>query len=387
MQGHGRILLALMLGTLGGCPGDTHREYHEIGPMVLIGGGLSDKAAKKAANAYTRSVVREVPDNPDDSLEEESGEAFFSFAESSGIPDSGLGWDQGVAPLQGGSAIFAGGVDPTTGKASRKAYLYDGGSDTWTVLPEMNAARQGLTGATLPGGRVLLAGGTDAGGAALKSSEVFDPRKQKFVAGPDMGAARTLHLAVTLLDGRVLLLGGDAETGRAFEIYDPEANAFVSAGQMVNDASTATLLLDGRVLVAGGFDSPIAQIFDPKSGTFTRIADMPNAHSLGARASRLADGRVLVTGGWSVLREPSRHADLYDPARNAWTAAAPMRSARALHAQVTLPDGRVLVCGGLDDEGDALASAEIFDPASGTFTMRKQAMAFARYRLVAVALN
>ncbi len=387
MQGHVRWLLAAALGTLGGCPGDSHREYHVIRPMVLIGGGLPDKGARKAANAYTRWVVREVSDMPDDySPAEEFDSESYVAVEGSGIPGGGLGWDQGIAPVSGAVVLFAGGIDPGTGKASRKAYLYDGGSDTWTTLPEMNAARQGHTAAALAEGRVLLAGGTDGSGALLKSSEVFDPGTRRFVVGPEMAAARVLHRAVTLQDGRVLILGGDNKTGRAFEIYDPKADAFVSAGQMVSDASTATLLLDGRVLVAGGFDTAFVQIFDPARGTFTRIADMPNAHSMGARASRLADGRVLVTGGWSQMRRASAYAHLYDPRTDAWTAVCPMGSARALHGQVTLHDGRVLVCGGLDDDGDILASAEIFDPASRTFTTLRSAMAFGRYRLGAVAL-
>jgi len=387
MQGHVRLLLVVMLGALGGCPGDSHREYHQIRPMVLIGGGLADKGAQKAAKAYTRWVTVEVSDHPDYSSQADEVDAdSYALSEGTGIPGSGLGWDVSTSTLPGGVVLLAGGVDPGTGKASRKACLYDGASDTWTTLPEMNTARQGHTGATLADGRVLLAGGADQGGALLRSSEVFDPGARRFTPGPDMAAARTMHRAVTLGDGRVLVLGGDNVSGREYEIYDPKANAFVHAGQMVSDASTATLLRDGRVLLAGGFDSAIVQIFDPGPGTLTRIADMPNAHSTGARASRLGDGRVLVTGGWSVMREPSRHADLYDPATDTWTAVGPMGSARSLHGQVTLHDGRALVCGGLDDDGDPVASIEIFDPVSRTFTMLKDTMAFGRYRVVAVAL-
>jgi Kelch motif len=67
------------------------------------------------------------------------------------------------------------------------------------------------------------------------------------------------------------------------------------------DMHTATSLPDGRVLVAGGFATGLvplasAEIYDPKTGTFSPTGSMTTAR--GAQvATRLADGRVLVTGG------------------------------------------------------------------------------------------
>ena len=74
---------------------------------------------------------------------------------------------------------------------------------------------------------------------------------------------------------------------------------------------TATLLKDGRILVAGG-DSTIADttadIYDPVTGRFSPTEQMPTDYSV-STATLLNDGRVLITGGSSTLRA----AELYWP--------------------------------------------------------------------------
>ncbi|HEY6888159.1 MAG TPA: kelch repeat-containing protein, partial [Solirubrobacter sp.] len=76
-----------------------------------------------------------------------------------------------------------------------------------------------------------------------------------FTAGPMMNLAREGHTATLLLDGRVLVTGGfgDAE-GRSAELYDPATNTWTPTPNMSTPRvnATATRLLDGRVLVVGG---------------------------------------------------------------------------------------------------------------------------------------
>ena len=111
--------------------------------------------------------------------------------------------------------------------------------------------------------------------------------------------------ATTLIDGRVLVEGGfspGSYTPEA-EIYDPATNAWTVASPMHQGRGeqSATLLKDGRVLVAGGYAGPVlssAEIFDPSTGHWQVTGSM-NVNRTRQAAVRLCDGRVLVAGGWN----------------------------------------------------------------------------------------
>jgi hypothetical protein len=118
---------------------------------------------------------------------------------------------------------------------------------------------------------------------------------------------------------------------------------------------TATLLSDGRVLVAGGGGSGLsallatAELYDPASGSWTATGSMNGVRILHT-ATLLADGRVLVAGGADGIGETSvdalATAELYDPDSGSWTATGTMIEARAHHTATLLPDGKVLLAGG-----------------------------------------
>jgi Putative Ig domain/Galactose oxidase, central domain len=136
---------------------------------------------------------------------------------------------------------------------------------------------------------------------------------------------------------------------------------------------TATLLSDGRVLVAGGLDQSAdfslasAELYDPALGSWNTTLDLNTARFL-HRATLLANGMVLVSGGLDGNFNPSGSAELYDPALGSWTDTGSFNTARYLHTATLLPSGMVLVAGGLDSNGVASASAELYDPALGSWT-------------------
>jgi len=178
-----------------------------------------------------------------------------------------------------------------------------------------------------------------------------------------MGQARFDHTATVLEDGRVLIAGGHANcalpTTAAVEIYDPASKLFTAAGSMTTPraAHTATLLLDGRVLITGGSPTnacvPTGQlntveIFDPVTGASILLPDRLCSPKSQHGALSLPDGRVLIAGGWSVDGQESATpcADLFDPVTGAIVRLPDMTAARGEFAMVTLPDGRVLLAGG-----------------------------------------
>src|SRR5262249_30212341 len=129
----------------------------------------------------------------------------------------------------------------------------------------------------------------------------------------------------TLLpNGNVLIAGGTGDFGVSFdaELYDPSTEQFTLAGNMshIRFAQTATLLRDGTVLIAGGSTGVLwntgaatAELFIPATGTFTSTADMTSPRIFGHTATLLMDGRVLIAGGYNDPASPMANAELYVP--------------------------------------------------------------------------
>jgi hypothetical protein len=130
---------------------------------------------------------------------------------------------------------------------------------------------------------------------------------------------------------------------------------------------TATSLTDGRVLVAGGgiaaapqtYPHPYtnsAELYDPATGTWTVTGSL-HVPRLRHTATLLRDGRVLVAGGQG-LGTYLAEAEIYDPAAGTWTVTGSLNNARGLQTATLFSDGIVLVAGGFN--GSILASAELF---------------------------
>jgi len=181
------------------------------------------------------------------------------------------------------------------------------------------------------------------------------------------------HTATLLPDGKVLVAGGDSSSDylASAEVYDPALGTWSATGSMTTGRSdhTATLLPDGKVLVAGGYSNSgflaSAEVYDPALGTWSATGSV-TTERFHHTATLLADGKVLVTGG-SNNSGLLASAEVYDPALGTWSATGSMTTDRYAHTATLLPDGKVLVAGGLYYSG-SLASAEVYDPALGTWS-------------------
>ena len=155
------------------------------------------------------------------------------------------------------------------------------------------------------------------------------------------------------------------------QIYDPVTNAFSVAGMMISEHTTAAVLLNGKVLFAGGDNgrSSSAELYDPVRGTFTSTGNMAWSrvwHTL----NLLPNGMVLTTGGetdsgGSIAGSDS--AELYDPSAGIFLATGKMAARRETHTATLLNDGRVLIAGGVFWGGigifpETLMSAELYTP-------------------------
>jgi hypothetical protein len=134
------------------------------------------------------------------------------------------------------------------------------------------------------------------------------------------------------------------------------------------DQHTATLLPDGRVLVAGGINNHIlasTELYDSATGTWA-LAGKLNLARESHTATLLPNGKVLVAAGVNVAGGNTRTAELYDPASGTWTVTGSLAQGRYSHVATLLPDGKVLVAGG-DNTIGLLNNAELYDPESGTW--------------------
>ena len=300
-------------------------------------------------------------------------------------------WGHTATLLPDGRVLVTGGCCTGEG-AQASAELYDPGSRSWTATASMIEARNNHTATLLLDGRVLVAGGDSAGAGTLASAELYDPGSGSWTATTRMAEARFSHTATLLPDGMVLVAGGccsgrlpeNVDSLTSAEMYDPVGGSWTTTGGLIEprDSHTATLLPDGRLLVAGGSRSsgggfgiepyPLAsvELYDPGSGSWTATGNMIGARQ--GTATLLLDGKVLVAGDSGYVLADGGYvqvsAELYDPGSGSWSATGKMIEARTYgHTATLLPDGRVLVAGGSDgSRGLVLASTELYDPASGS---------------------
>ncbi len=287
--------------------------------------------------------------------------------------------------LPSGEVLVAGGLHGSAQLA--RAELYDPTTGTWAPTGSMSVARSGQTATLLPDGKVLVAGGgcngqnygCDAGSflETLKSAELYDPATGTWSPTGSMTDGRQFFTATLLPDGQVLAAGGFNSCDDDFcsdlanaELYNPATGTWSGAGSFdgPREQQTATLLADGDVLVAGGLDEgggsgyptsdATATLYDPSTNRWTATAPMPGRH-YGQSATLLANGWVLVAGGQSAA------AEVYEPPSGVWVPTGNMSTPRTHQAATLLPDGQVLVTGGNGPDGKPQSTAERYLTGAG----------------------
>ena len=269
------------------------------------------------------------------------------------------------------------------------------GSDSVTT-PEPPALERGLhevgkmtqpryqhVATLLQNGKVLIAGGyaepptkvedPSPGGTViyrpagvLITAEIFDPEIGTSSPTGSMTVSRYADNGILLPDGRVLIMPRYGHI--PIEMYNPDSGIFDALADVPYNATilTATLLQSGRVFVTSVEHTGV---FDLDARAFTSIFAMDDRRRL-QTATLLKDGRVLIVGGirggiedglvgWNLI---------YDPVSKSFSEAGDLQFDRVNHKAVLLRDGKVLIIGGHAGEGPFVHTAEMYDPETNSFS-------------------
>ena len=398
------VLLALSLAAIGlemgyyGLPevpasSDANSPIAPADSLILLAGGYD-------SNTYAATATAELYDL-----------ATRQFSATGTMTAARV--NHTATLLKNGKVLIAGGAannDPLReGGILNSSELYDPATGAFRATGSMNFERVGHTATLLPDGQVLVVGGFANNGDAVATAELYDPVSGTFAKAAKLTDPRDSPTATLLANNDLLIAGGEVliyggpnkdvanvvhDRLNTAELYNPLTAAFSCIGgvsflgALCNQSMasrrlyhTATLLRDGRVLVAGGDSNCLnytgsAQLYDPKLGVFVPANDMV-ADRQQHTATIMSDGQVLLAGGLSscATLPPVVDAEIYDPApavagvyTGAFTTTGTITEPRALHTAVLLPSGpdagSVLLAGG---SLSGNATAELYVPSAGSF--------------------
>ena len=219
--------------------------------------------------------------------------------------------------LLDGRVLLIGGYDGSNALAS--AEIYDPAKGVFEPTGPLQTPRAGHVAIRLLDGRVLVIGGGDTyKDIVLSSAEVYDPASGEFMFTGDLTMIRHKHGAASLPDGRVIVVGGSDTSdfyGRynSTEIYNPKTGVFTAAALMLSPRfklpNAVVSLPTGEVLVAGGDDR--AELYDPQTESFRQVKGNLDTGRAFSTATLLQDGSVLIAGGYDDRIRLTNRAWLY----------------------------------------------------------------------------
>jgi hypothetical protein len=208
------------------------------------------------------------------------------------------------------------------------------------------------------------------------NSLLFQNAFSQWITSSNMQENRSAHVSALLSDGKVLVAGGYNTTDhlKTAEIYDPaNENWSSSQNEMAFEHSygTATLLNNDNVLVVGGWNGntnlDACEIFDASSYSWSTIASLSIGRS-DHTATKLQNGKILIVGGYDGTINLNS-CELFDPTTNTWESVSSLNTGRSSHTATLLNDGRVLVTGGFNPDANfQVISTEIYDPTSNSWS-------------------
>lgn len=264
----------------------------------------------------------------------------------------------------------------TSSKVKTYAEFYDTTTNSTTLSNEIPSLNYSFAATKLLDGRILI-----VGGAGMSNKiEIYNPQTNKFIPAGNLKEGRWGHALAVLKNGNVLIIGGYANIA---EIYDPQSlkiiKTFPYKTNSWGSSTKAITLNDGRVFIAykgkqpnpelGNTPISYTSIYNPKNNTIQELRLKYNNQNIDDfDATLLKNGKILITGG-KVPRGKRRGylvlntAEVFDPQTNKFIPLLnKMKVPRYSHKTATLENGHVLIIGGVNNKQFGIKENELFIP-------------------------
>jgi hypothetical protein len=305
---------------------------------------------------------------------------------TSGPLQSGVRGNHTATLLPDGQILIAGGSNGPNVLAT--AERFNPATETFTRVGDMYHARDLHTASLLTNGRVLVAGGFSTSAlstGATNTSEIYYPETRRWLEAGTMVSSRSNHTAVVLPDGNVMLIGGFANGVylNTTEVYYSTSGKWLPSASMpvARAQHSATLLKDGRIMVVGGLNAGGilgSTLFFNATGDGSGASDgiwtagpalAGGQHSHSHTATLLPDGRLMVAGGNDEFGETSTSQIFTNEVAGTWSSYGNLVVPRLSHAAHLLPNGDLLISGGAQSPGNAVTQSERFDVATSSWSL------------------
>ncbi len=234
---------------------------------------------------------------------------------------------------------------------------------SWTQLSSMPFSNAEFGSATI-GGKIYLAGGFAEETALL----VYDVASDSFSRGPDLPEGNH-HPGVATVGGRLYVLGGH-ETEDLVQIYDPDTGTWSEGAHLPTPRRAfATVVLRGKIHVIGGTDNPSGgggglaahEVYDPATDRWSVAAPLLEAreHVYGGAIG----SKIYIAAGRVGVFVPQDELQIYDPVRDEWTLGPPLIEETSGHAAQVVDEQLFVFGGELVFADRVLRRTQRYDPA------------------------